>query len=70
MPELPEVEYVRRQLRHLMEGARFERVCARRPDLRYPLPADFVPRLERQTGARLTRRAKYLVAGSPRAKRW
>jgi formamidopyrimidine-DNA glycosylase len=62
VPELPEVEYVRRQLRQVMAGARIERVCARRPDLRYPLPADFVSRLEGQTVRTLTRRAKYLLA--------
>lgn len=45
-----------------MEGARFERVLARRPDLRYPLPADFAARLEGQTVRALTRRAKYLLA--------
>ncbi len=44
-----------------MEGARFERVLARRPDLRYPLPADFGARLEGQTVRALTRRAKYLL---------
>jgi formamidopyrimidine-DNA glycosylase len=62
VPELPEVEHTRRQLRRVMEGARFERVLARRPDLRYPLPADFAARLEGQTVRVLTRRAKYLVA--------
>jgi formamidopyrimidine-DNA glycosylase len=62
VPELPEVEFARRQLRRVMEGARFERVLARRPDLRYPLPADFVARLEGQTVRALTRRAKYLLA--------
>jgi formamidopyrimidine-DNA glycosylase len=45
-----------------MEGARIERVLARRPDLRYPLGSDFVARLEGQTVRALTRRAKYLVA--------
>jgi len=45
-----------------MEGARFERVLARRPDLRYPLPADFVSRLEGQTVRTIARRAKYLLA--------
>jgi formamidopyrimidine-DNA glycosylase len=45
-----------------MEGARFERVLARRPDLRYPLPAGFVARLEGQTVQAITRRAKYLLA--------
>jgi formamidopyrimidine-DNA glycosylase len=61
VPELPEVEYVRRRLRPAMEGARIERVLARRPDLRYPLGANFVARLEGQTVRAVTRRAKYLV---------
>lgn len=45
-----------------MEGARFERVLARRPDLRYPLPADFISQLEGQTVRTIARRAKYLLA--------
>ncbi|HEY6359652.1 MAG TPA: bifunctional DNA-formamidopyrimidine glycosylase/DNA-(apurinic or apyrimidinic site) lyase [Vicinamibacterales bacterium] len=61
MPELPEVEYARRQLRAVMEGMRIERVLARRSDLRYPLPPDFVARLEGQTVRALRRRAKYLL---------
>jgi len=44
-----------------MEGARFVRVEARRPDLRRPLPRDFVKRLEGQTVTGLGRRAKYLT---------
>ena len=62
MPELPEVETVRRGLRPVREGARLSRVEARRPDLRFPFPEGFVQRL---TGARieaLERRAKYLIA--------
>jgi formamidopyrimidine-DNA glycosylase len=62
MPELPEVETVRRGLLQALEGARLERVEARRPDLRFALPEDFEARL---TGARiqaLRRRAKYLLA--------
>ncbi|HEY3798043.1 MAG TPA: bifunctional DNA-formamidopyrimidine glycosylase/DNA-(apurinic or apyrimidinic site) lyase [Caulobacteraceae bacterium] len=62
MPELPEVETVRRGLAPVLEGARLARVEARRPDLRFPLPQGFVQRL---TGARietLERRAKYLMA--------
>jgi formamidopyrimidine-DNA glycosylase len=62
MPELPEVETVRRGLQPALEGARLERVEARRADLRFPFPDDFVQRL---TGARieaLERRAKYLLA--------
>lgn len=62
MPELPEVETVRRGLAPVMEGARFDDVEARRPDLRWPLPKDFVARLRGQTVSGLGRRAKYLVA--------
>lgn len=63
MPELPEVETVRRGLQPAMEGARFVKVEARRPDLRFPFPDDFVQRLEGQGVESLSRRAKYLVAG-------
>ena len=62
MPELPEVETVRRGLQPVMEGARFTKVEARRGDLRWPLPKDFVTRLEGKTVEGLGRRAKYLVA--------
>jgi len=62
MPELPEVETVRRGLQPVMEGARFTKVEARRGDLRWPLPKDFVARLEGQTVDGLGRRAKYLLA--------
>lgn len=62
MPELPEVETVRRGLQPVMEGARFVRVEARRGDLRWPLPKDFVKRLEGQTVTGLGRRAKYILA--------
>jgi len=46
MPELPEVETVRRGLAPVMQGARFTRVEAQRGDLRWPLPGDFVQRLQ------------------------
>lgn len=62
MPELPEVETVRRGLAPVLEGARFVRVEARRPDLRRPFPENFVRRLEGQTVTALRRRAKYLLA--------
>ncbi|MGA7489369.1 MAG: bifunctional DNA-formamidopyrimidine glycosylase/DNA-(apurinic or apyrimidinic site) lyase [Xanthobacteraceae bacterium] len=62
MPELPEVETVRRGLQPVMEGARFTRVEAHRGDLRWPLPRDFVARLEGQRVEGLGRRAKYLLA--------
>ena len=61
MPELPEVETVRRGLVPAMEGARFLRVEARRPDLRWPLPPRFAQRLVGVRVERLRRRAKYLL---------
>ncbi len=63
MPELPEVETVRRGLSPAMVGARFSRVTLRRGDLRFPFPARFTARLEGRTVTDLARRAKYLVAG-------
>src|SRR5437899_8555099 len=62
MPELPEVETVRRGLAPVMEGARFRKVEARRGDLRWPLPKDFAQRLEGHRVEGLGRRAKYLTA--------
>jgi formamidopyrimidine-DNA glycosylase len=62
MPELPEVETVRRGLAPAMEGARFSKVEVRRGDLRWPLPRDFARRLYGQTVTGLGRRAKYLLA--------
>jgi formamidopyrimidine-DNA glycosylase len=62
MPELPEVETVRRGLAPVMEGARFVEVVAHRGDLRWPLPKDFAERIMGQTVTGLGRRAKYLVA--------
>jgi formamidopyrimidine-DNA glycosylase len=62
MPELPEVETVRRGLEPAMEGARFTRVETRRGDLRFAFQPDFVARLEGKTVTGLGRRAKYLIA--------
>tara|TARA_E500000331_G_scaffold205274_1_gene196933 strand:+ start:234 stop:1100 length:867 start_codon:yes stop_codon:yes gene_type:complete len=62
MPELPEVETVRRGLAEVMEGRRVERVEVRRYDLRIPVPEDFDQRLEGRILEKLGRRAKYLVA--------
>jgi formamidopyrimidine-DNA glycosylase len=62
MPELPEVETVRRGLLPAMEGRLIERAEVNRPDLRWPLPERMVERL---TGARvlaLRRRSKYILA--------
>jgi len=62
MPELPEVETVRRGLAPVMEGFIFERVELRRANLRFPFPDDFAARIEGQTLTRLGRRAKFLDA--------
>ena len=62
MPELPEVETVRRGLQPVMEGSKIVRAEARRKDLRFPFQKDFVARLEGQTVTGLGRRAKYLLA--------
>src|SRR5882757_2045592 len=62
MPELPEVETVRRGLQPVMEGSTIVRAEARRKDLRFPFQRDFVARLEGQVVTGLGRRAKYLLA--------
>lgn len=61
MPELPEVETVRRGLARVMEGATIARVVVRRGDLRRPLPAQFAERLAGRRVEALERRAKYLI---------
>jgi formamidopyrimidine-DNA glycosylase len=62
MPELPEVETVRRGLQPVMEGAKIVKAEARRGDLRFPFQKDFAARLQGQTVTGLGRRAKYLLA--------
>lgn len=62
MPELPEVETVRRGLEPAMVGARFTEVLLRRPDLRFPFPDHFAERLTGRQVTALGRRAKYLLA--------
>ena len=62
MPELPEVETVRRGLQPVMEGFQIAKAEARRKDLRFPFQQDFVARLTGQTVTGLGRRAKYLMA--------
>ncbi len=61
MPELPEVETVRRGLQPVLEGARLTAPRQNRPDLRFPFPERFVERLEGASVLRLERRAKYLL---------
>lgn len=62
MPELPEVETVRRGLARHMEGQRIVRARTRRADLRFPFPTGFAKRLEGRRIESLRRRAKYLLA--------
>ncbi len=62
MPELPEVETVRRGLEPAMAGHRIARLVQRRPDLRFPLPDRFADRLTGRRIESLARRAKYLLA--------
>lgn len=62
MPELPEVETVRRGLAPVMEDAQIVDIEARRPDLRFPLPDGFCERLRNARIGLLRRRGKYLIA--------
>jgi formamidopyrimidine-DNA glycosylase len=62
LPELPEVEAVRRQLAPVMTHARIVDAELRRPDLRTKFPPDFRSRVKDRTVEALTRRAKYLLA--------
>ncbi len=61
MPELPEVETVRRGLAPVLEGRRLVRVILRRADLRRPFPDRFAEILEGCRVERLGRRGKYLL---------
>jgi formamidopyrimidine-DNA glycosylase len=62
MPELPEVETVRRGLQPVMEGFKIAKAEVRRKDLRFPFQKDFAARLTGQPVTGLGRRAKYLLA--------
>lgn len=61
MPELPEVETVRRGLAPSMEGAVLKELELRRNDLRFPFPADFAGAVSGRGITSLSRRAKYLL---------
>lgn len=61
MPELPEVETVRRGLTPVMQGRRIERLEVNRPNLRFPFPDRFRERVEGATITHMGRRAKFLV---------
>ncbi len=62
MPELPEVETVRRGLAPTMEGTVIAQADVNRPDLRWPFPPKMAERLTGQTVLRLHRRSKYILA--------
>lgn len=70
MPELPEVETVRRGLEPVLVGATLRRVRQNRPDLRFPFPDRFVERLEGAVVERIDRRAKYLLAALSTGETW
>ncbi len=61
MPELPEVETIRRGLAIALEGRRLARVVQRRPDLRLPLPRGFARRLTGRRVVGVGRRGKFLL---------
>ncbi len=61
MPELPEVETVKRGLAPTMEGALLVRAELRRPDLRFPFPENFANAVAGRRIIALSRRAKYLM---------
>ena len=62
MPELPEVETVRRGLQPVMEGKQIMRAHVHRPDLRWPFPDNMADRLTGKRVERLRRRSKYILA--------
>lgn len=62
MPELPEVETVRRGLVPAMEGGRIIHMHVNRPDLRWPFPERMAERLTGATVTALRRRSKYILA--------
>ncbi len=62
MPELPEVETVRRGLEPVMLDRQIKTATTRRPDLRWPFPANFSDRLSGARVKALRRRAKYILA--------
>ncbi|MEX2451775.1 MAG: DNA-formamidopyrimidine glycosylase family protein, partial [Rhodospirillales bacterium] len=61
MPELPEVETVRRGLAPVLEGRTLLRVCVRRRDLRFPVPPRLAAELTGAVVRSLERRAKYIL---------
>ncbi len=67
MPELPEVETVRRGIDPVLSGARVKAVRLYRPDIRYPIPKDLPSRLEGAVIRSTERRGKYILIETDRA---
>lgn len=70
MPELPEVETVRRGLEPVLAGARLSDLRQNRPDLRFPFPDRFAERMDGATVLGVARRAKYLLAPLSTGETW
>jgi len=70
MPELPEVETVRRGLEPVLTGRTLTHVDQRRADLRWPFPERFAARLAGQRVTGLGRRSKYLLIGLAGGETW
>jgi formamidopyrimidine-DNA glycosylase len=70
MPELPEIETVRRGLEPVLTGRVLANVDQRRPDLRWPFPERFAERLTGQRVTGLGRRSKYLLIGLEGGETW
>lgn len=70
MPELPEVETVRRGLDPYVTGARIDKVTLNRKDLRFAFPEGFKTALEGATIESTGRRAKYLLFRLSTGKTW
>ncbi|NIP76373.1 MAG: DNA-formamidopyrimidine glycosylase, partial [Xanthomonadales bacterium] len=70
MPELPEVETIRRGLEPVLIGRVLAHVDQRRPDLRWPLPEQFAERLTGRRVTSLGRRSKYLLIGLDDGMTW
>lgn len=62
MPELPEVETVRRGLEPAMTGKVIVAAAVNRPDLRFPFPDRMAERLQGARVEALRRRSKYILA--------
>lgn len=70
MPELPEVETVRRGLEPVLLNRVLTHVDVRRPDLRWPLPENMGARLTGRRVVSMQRRAKYILAHLDDAAIW